>query len=102
MESKSDKEASPQIFTMMAKFFSEEGLGKVGEYFGVITKVGEGVINPLDEGYKALKAFSEEATGIKRGCKSRLPCAISIRGITPQLARCRWRSIREQALFCRS
>jgi uncharacterized protein DUF4157 len=70
MESKSDKEASPQIFKSMAKFLTEESLGKVGEYFGIITKVGEVVINPLDEGYKALKAFVEEADRIKEAEES--------------------------------
>jgi hypothetical protein len=61
---------SPQIFKAMAKFFTEESLGKIGEYFGIVTKVGEVVINPLDEGYKALKAFIEEADRMKEAEES--------------------------------
>lgn len=61
MESKSDKEASPDFQKAMGKFFIDKALGK----FGTVTKwvlgeVAEKHLKPIDMGIEALKTLNEE------------------------------------------
>ncbi len=61
LESKSDKEASPDFQKAMGKFFRDQALGKIGAVTKWVSEeVTERVMKPVDVGIEALKTLNEE------------------------------------------